>query len=171
MGAAVAFEPNPATFRILEANSRNDSNWVNYNLAVGDVAGTARFNIAGNLGESSSLLAPQVSRICVEKTVEVEVCTLAPYFEKHGVDGSFIKLDVQGFEERVLLGVGEALTHVSGVYLEAVLEPDYQNSCMFDDLHAFVQRKNFALVHTEPGYVDPATGYMREINCMYVNKK
>lgn len=57
-GRIISFEPLRAAFKILEANARQDGNWVAVNKAIGDRSGSAEINVAGN-SWSSSLLAMQ----------------------------------------------------------------------------------------------------------------
>ena len=96
--SCIAFEPQPYVFRILQKNVKDC-----HNIALGDTPGTFkmakifdgdRANYGGN-GILSGNIPVYVP------TLDVEVCTLdSMNLENIG----FIKIDVEGFEEKVLRG-------------------------------------------------------------------
>lgn len=106
----VCFEPQPDVFKCLEKNVS-----CAYNIGLGDVAGTfempkiltgARANYGGmGIGFRSEL-----------GTIKVHVETL----DSFGFDDvGFIKIDVEGFEERVLRGGVETITRCKPImYIE-----------------------------------------------------
>jgi len=93
-----AFEPNEATFQRLTRNiALNGMDCVHaHRLALSDVPGTA--SMRGRNGNSgAAFLEPGDG--------EVEVTTLDEFVAERGIDRlDFMKIDVEGFEERVLRG-------------------------------------------------------------------
>lgn len=95
-----SFEPNPATYALLWFNSRWMSNVLTHALGLGDERGSFDlFEDTENLGGSSmreDLGAAQPAvRIQVERLDDLSVDT---------EDLCFVKIDVEGFEPRVLRG-------------------------------------------------------------------
>jgi len=98
----IAFEPQPYVYKILTHNVKQA-----YNCGLGEVSGTAkmlkifdgdRANYGGNGILDHNILAP---------TIDIEVRTLDSFnFQNVG----FMKIDVEGFEEKVLRGGIETIT-------------------------------------------------------------
>ncbi len=107
-GHVVAFEPDPLNREML---LRNVSELALANVEVRDaaVAGTTgqlRFNSEGSLGAA---LSHVVSRAGLANTIEVTALTLPDACLACGRVPDFIKMDVEGAEEEVLLGAQEWL--------------------------------------------------------------
>jgi FkbM family methyltransferase len=112
LGASVvAIEPNPVCCEVLRKLS-NRGNCVIENCAVGAEKGTASMNICSESGLSTlsaewyqvARLSPVHCNSSWSGTIDVRVTTLDLLAEKYGVP-SFIKIDVEGFEDRVLAGM------------------------------------------------------------------
>jgi FkbM family methyltransferase len=110
----VAIEPNPVCCERLKLIARRSSLIIE-NCAVGDAPGTASMNICSE--STLSTLSNQwyeTARTSAihggqqwQGTIEVRVTTLDSLAEKYGV-ATFIKIDVEGFEDRVLAGMSIA---------------------------------------------------------------
>lgn len=94
----IAFEPEPATFAILEKNVKlNEHLTVEcVNSAVGDTDGLVGFSSSG-AGDGSA-------RIDDGGTQKVEVCTLDSFREKHDSSPDLLVIDVEGFGGKCLGG-------------------------------------------------------------------
>ena len=105
LGVVHAFEPNPDVFSVLARNiKKNDLNVTAHQTALGDAAGTVRFAGDSAYGHVS---ADGVSVAC--DTVDAVVARL----RLDRVD--FIKIDVEGFEWRVLKGAQETISRFKPV--------------------------------------------------------
>ena len=112
-GRVLAFEPAPHILPLLEGNVVGRGNIAIVRTALSDQAGRAKFHVApDNLIGSSSLEAGWLTQ---SNVIEVEAVPLDDYCFKTGVFPTHIKMDVEGGEERVLLGARRLLKERSPV--------------------------------------------------------
>lgn len=114
-----AFEPNPKIFRIL--NRALPTNVTAYNVALSDRAGVADLLVPGSKGRFSNQGA-SLSHEKVQgphKTVQVEAQKL-DHYELHNV--GFIKIDVEGHEQKVLDGARATISRERPVLLIEIEE-------------------------------------------------
>ncbi len=76
----------------------------------------------------------------------------------------FIKIDTQGYEDRVLRGAGTVLQRTKGLQLELSLVPLYEGQRQFDDLLAELQHAGFELWNMTPAFVDPVRGRLLQVD-------
>lgn len=109
-----AFEPNPVMFgrlqKNLSMNSLNSRVEV-HNCALGPEKGSAILEqVPGNLGQAT-MRRPGWSR---SKKIEVDVEPLWAFFDSPGrFDRTIVKIDVEGYEDRVLNGLFDQIPEES----------------------------------------------------------
>lgn len=171
-GQIVSIEPLTAAWEQLASNSATDPHWdVIPRTAVGESEGEATINISGN-SQSSSILgmldqhasaAPESRYIATELTpVRTLDSIAAPYLA--GQPGIFLKIDTQGFEDRVLAGATDVLARCHGVQLELSLTPLYTGQRLYQDLLDELQHSGFRLWDLAPVFSDPVTGRMLQLD-------
>ena len=116
---AVCFEPHPDTFLVLQRNvalNHLQDRVVAVNAAVGKQSGTLRLYQAE--GSSMAAASPQTLTTDGLTEISVSVVSLDEYCEQHNRWAEAIKIDVEGFEEQVLLGAPKTLERAKHVVLE-----------------------------------------------------
>lgn len=176
-GRIISFEPMKSAFDKLESYSRKDPLWEVHNCSLGERDGKATINISEN-SVSSSLLnnlpvltenAPQAKFITTE---EIEIKKLDSVFEGLNLTGKniYLKIDTQGYEDKVLQGAENTLKHITGLQIEMSLIPSYEGSSDFKTLSATLESSGFKLTAIENGFYDKETGYQLEIDGIFFRR-
>jgi hypothetical protein len=92
--------------------------------------------------------------------------TLVPELLRTG-ERAYLKLDVQGFEDRVLAGAGAALGRFEALELELSVMPLYDGQARFVDLLPFLAERGFHPVSMEPILLDDR-GRLMELDGLFV---
>lgn len=154
-GPLITFEPIPELARKLRQAAQSDPNWTNVNAALGEVARRDTFNIMKSSPMSSLLNPSQDSTMHlssfneVSSSIEVEVDTLDDYLAKSphlaGHRNIYLKLDVQGFEKKVLEGAQKSLPRVSAMQAEFSVIPLYQNQPDYKEMQQYIEDCGYLL--------------------------
>jgi FkbM family methyltransferase len=174
-GRVVSFEPGREAFAALRRRASDDDQWSCFQLGLGDRAETGVLRVSSNLSSSSLM---EISPVHVQSAAEaqvvgsenIELTTLDACWEDIVApeDTPFLKLDVQGYELKILRGAGARLNDVSGVEVEVSLVPLYEGQPLFRDVVDYLDARDFALVSVEPGFTDAATGRLLQMDCIFV---
>ena len=173
-GRILSFEPQEVAFRTLQANAEGDGAWGVFHLGLGDVETTMEINVAGNSYSSSFLemlpahlaSAPE-SRYVGRETIQVRTLdALFPSLCRPG-DQVYLKMDTQGFESRVLRGAEGSLDRIAIIQMELSLVPLYEGEMLFHQMCAHMKSKGFHLVAIEPGFCDPASGELLQVDGIF----
>lgn len=153
-GHIVTFEPIPALAAALKRESSGDPSWEILELALGDSPGQASFNVM-NTSPMSSLLQPkadcsspvmQFNR--VSETVQVRVDTLDAVIAGHpwlrGMQDLYLKLDVQGYELKVLEGATRSLPRIAALQAELNVLPLYEGQPSYLEVMQYLDSRGYA---------------------------
>lgn len=178
-GRIVSFEP------VLEAHEElcrvafRDSLWtVAERMAIGDSDGQADIHVANNLASSSLLpmldshlsADPNSGFVATEAVPMVRLDSVADGFLKNG-EPFFIKIDVQGFESKVLDGAPVLLKRATGLQLELSLTPLYEGETLFRPMLDRLRESGFELWSLVPGFVDPRTGRLLQVDGVFFRRR
>jgi FkbM family methyltransferase len=174
-GRIVSFEPlSTAHTRLLQA-SQGDAKWdIAPRAAIGDYEGEIEIHVAGNSVSSSVLAmldshasaAPDSAYMASERVRLSRLDTMArDYLVNNAV--SFLKIDTQGYEDRVLDGAACLLNQVSGLQMELSLVPLYEDQKLFDTLLERLRALEFSIWAIWPGFHDPSSGRMLQVDVVF----
>ncbi|MCX5797830.1 MAG: FkbM family methyltransferase [Elusimicrobia bacterium] len=129
-GCVHAFEPSPFLLPLLRANLKRKPNAQAVDKALSDKTEVTRFFIAPLPFIGTSSLRPDWQRRTTP--TEVETISLDEYCRSRDVSPSFLKIDVEGLEDKVISGGAELLKRSSPrIALEVLFNPIqdvYRNS-------------------------------------------
>jgi FkbM family methyltransferase len=177
-GRIVSFEPSTAAHAELSKRARRDANWiVAPPMALGDHDGTITLNVAGN-SVSSSVLPMLPSHVTAEPKSSyvgsevVNLRTLERVSAEFVGEGEriFLKLDVQGFEYKVLKGAGAFFARLSGIQVELSLVPLYEGEYLFHPMLHDLEARGYEIWHLFPGLVDFAIGRLLQLDAVFFRK-
>jgi FkbM family methyltransferase len=150
-------EPDPDTFRRLEAAVAHLPAVRPFNVALGRATGEAQlFRFASD--ETNSLLqkaagaesyVADAGALREAGSVAVAVTTLDRLCEEQGVARiDLLKLDTQGYELEILHGAQRMLAAgaVGLIYAEVCFVRSYQNQPLFQDVYSFLYERGYRLV-------------------------
>lgn len=171
----ISFEPLSDAHKLLIADSNNDDRWhVAPQMAIGEFNGEITINRAGNSTSSSILnmeaqhidAAPQSRYIGSE---QVPIHKLDTFTHPLLLSNSniFLKIDTQGYEMQVLEGGKNLLNRISGVQIEMSLTPLYQGQKLYLDVIHYLTNLGFELWNVIPGFTDPRTGRMLQMDGVF----
>jgi FkbM family methyltransferase len=169
-----SFEPLSSAYAQLVATAAGDLRWDAVQVALGATEGQAELHVAGN-SYSSSLRdmlplhrehAPESAYVGTEL---VPVRRLDALVAQEGwpTARAALKIDVQGYERQVLEGAGRLLDEIATVQLELSLVPLYQDEPLFAEMLAYMTGKGYALVALEPGFSEPRSGRLLQVDAIF----
>ncbi len=191
------FEADPDLAKEIElkiSNSKKESNFFLYNLALGNQDKSVKFLAVdlekyenkgvGSLFEinfnNREISDPDNNRQNVQKTIDVE---MKRYSSLDLKTPDLIAMDVQGAELEVLKGFEEQLHDVKFIILESSISENYLGGSNFSEIHQYLRNK-FKLIassrHSEKNYKlfwdnfkykwSTNKKYQPDLNLFYINK-
>jgi FkbM family methyltransferase len=174
VAAVYCFEPVKNVYEKLVQRTEKARRIQCFPVALGDNIGRQRMNV-NDFDESSSMLPmeaihvqefPESGRIHEE---EVPVMTLEDAVREYRLASpDFIKIDVQGFEDRVIRGGEEIVKMARYCMLELSLVGLYRGSLLMTDVNALMRDLGFRLVSIL-GKVIGKSGEILQVDGLYQN--
>ena len=145
----VCFEPLEEPFTKLTERFRGQSNFRAVRYALGDKEGQCEIH-HNEYAPSSSLLPmaklhKQSFTFAVkEKTEMIEVRRLSDVVRELNLrDPLLLKLDVQGFEDKVIAGGEDVVARAKIIIIEVSFQPLYEGGPLFDDIYRLLKKHGF----------------------------
>ena len=82
-------------------------------------------------------------------------------------DNIYLKIDTQGFEEKVIRGAESSLAYIDTIQLELSLIPLYKNELIIHEMCSLLKKRGYTLVSVEPGLLDHNTGQLLQIDGIF----
>lgn len=174
-GKIISFEPLSDAHSYLEKISKKDPLWeIAPRLAIGNEEGEISINIAGN-SESSSLLlmldrhrnaAPKSAYVGCETVKITRLDSVCPSYINQDSQ-IFLKIDVQGYEQKVLEGAQGILPQVKGIQLEVSFVPLYEGELLFREMLDYMNHLGYSLTYLNPGLFDCNTPQLLQTDAIF----
>lgn len=176
-GQIVSFEPNMALHDELAKQARVDGKWTVERLGIGDADGELQLNVMKH-SEFSSFLRPSsegeelfregTSIVRTEKVpvrrLDQVLPELVPDFRQRKVH---LKTDTQGFDLRVIRGLGQELSHIRSLQIEAPLVSLYNAEGFVSDTFSVMRDAGFSLTGLFPVSKDRSLRII-ELDCLFI---
>ncbi len=171
-----SFEPLPECYRKLNRRLAGAGAFEAFEVAIGDESSRITF-YRNDFAQSSS---PLVITDAHEKAfpwtrnatpIEVEVRTLDSFLNILTLKKKIlVKIDVQGFEGRVLRGGAQVLKSSDIVFIESSFEPLYEGQESFDTIHAIMVGYGFRFAGIIDQLADPRSGRTLQADLLYLRR-
>jgi len=173
-GEIFSFEPVNSTYKYLEKQTKRSAKWRAYNYGFGDKEESLEMNLSQNTYSSSLLeiMPNHVKSAPESKVVGKEVVmikTIDSVFNNFidEKDKVLLKIDVQGFEKKVLDGAIKSLDKIEGIQIEMSLEVLYQEEVLYIEMINFLKSLGFELHSLENGFFDKKTGKLLQVDGIF----
>jgi FkbM family methyltransferase len=177
-GRIVSFEPLSDAYCTLVTRTNDDPNWSADNIALGDFDGKTEINISQRSASSSILdmlpvhvaMAPGTSYVDKEEIAVRKIDSIIDTHYRPG-DRLLLKIDAQGYEKAVIDGAIASTDRILGVQMELSLVPLYSGETLLTEMLEHMARLGYTLMALEPGFSDPSTGQLVQVDCVFFRKQ
>lgn len=147
-----SFEALPSLLSTLENNTKQIKNIKIFNYALGDIKGDIEFfqndyslaSSALEIHKNQTDLFPQTGGV---KKIKIKSERLDDIINEMILDSPvLLKLDVQGYEKKVLSGAVQSMKKIDYLLFETSFTPMYNAEPLFDEMNTFVKELGFEIV-------------------------
>jgi FkbM family methyltransferase len=169
-----SFEPIPETFAILQKNFENIPQIKPVNLAIGEASGEIIFNKNESTASSSFLeMTGQHTDnfyfAVKTEPINVRVETLVNAMKEVSLElPLLIKIDVQGFEEKVINGGIEIIKMADMVFCEVSFVELYKSQSLFDKTFQTFKEMGFKYMGSIEQLRSPETNHILQADAIFV---
>ena len=170
------FEPIPDCFATLSRRLGKVPQVALYNMALGDTSGPLSMT-RNEFLPSSSVLEMETTHVrefpwtARGSSVVVSVSTLDLALAHVQVpEPVLVKIDVQGAEDRVILGGRATLARAAVVIVEASFEPLYRGQPLFHDIYRLLRAEGFVFQGSLGQLMSPLDGRVLQNDSIFVRR-
>lgn len=157
-GRIVSFEPISSVFKSLQRNAKSSRDWDVLNVGLSDSNGKSTINIANNSAYSSLLERTTL----LDKndfegshyvdSQEIKLKTLdSIFYDFYKKDQKvLVKLDVQGYEKKVLKGAVNSFKDILAIQLELSFASHYKEEPLIMEMIDYLSSQGFTLIYLKP---------------------
>ncbi|HEX4707476.1 MAG TPA: FkbM family methyltransferase [Candidatus Udaeobacter sp.] len=172
----VCFEPLEEPFTKLTERFRGQPNFRAVRYALGDKEGQCEIH-HNEYAPSSSLLPmaklhKQSFTFAVkEKTEMIEVRRLSDVVRELNLrDPLLLKVDVQGFEDKVIAGGEDVVAGAKIIIIEVSFQPLYEGGPLFDDIYRILKERGFTYHGNFDQLLSPKDGRVLQADAIFCRK-
>lgn len=171
------FEPLKDCYETLLSTMSDDKNFKPFNTALGEESGIVEIQ-KSSFHPSSSILTmanlhktlyPKSKDISIEK---IKIERLDKIIENEKLNQELlIKIDVQGFEDKVILGGGNTIKKAAIVIIETSFVTLYENQPLFNDINKLMDNLGFSYYGDLQRHYSKITGKLIYEDSIFINNK
>ncbi|TDB58643.1 FkbM family methyltransferase [Arundinibacter roseus] len=178
-GKIISFEPLSNEFQILNTLTKKHKEWRAINVALGDIDGELEINVSemsvtsSILDVSNNYMNEAYSNAHVIGKEIVKTMTLDTFFNKEQSllnENIFLKLDAQGYEDKIIFGAKKSLANVMGIQIEMSIVELYKGEILFKEMLEKLNNLGFGLIDIKQGFYDPKTLDLYQIDGLFFRK-
>lgn len=169
------FEPVRSNFIELSSNLTLP-NFKLFNLAVGDRQGKLTMHRNKFLPSSSILKCSELHREAFpfsasEEIESVQINSLDKIFESIDLqDEILLKIDVQGYEDKVILGAKNILDRIKVVIIETSFCELYEGQALFTDIYQLLSKQGFIYSGSLEELKSPSDGIPLQQDSLFIKR-
>ncbi|BAY25579.1 hypothetical protein NIES2100_53850 [Calothrix sp. NIES-2100] len=172
-----SFEPLPECFERLQACMSACKHFTGFNVALGDKPGALTFEKNTFTPSSSFLKMTDLHKTVYPHTkntnnIQVKVDTLDNIIDSLEInDNILIKLDVQGYEDRVIRGAENTIKRSQILIIETSFEALYEEQPLFGNLYNELIKYGFIYAGAIEQNSHPKTGKILQSDSIFVRNQ
>ena len=172
----ISFEPLKDEFKELERRMQSVANFKAFNLAVGDQNGRTSIH-RSDYSQSSSLL--RMASLHKEafpesgghKEETIEIARLDSALSDYKLHPEILlKIDVQGYEDRVIAGASDTLSSCKAIIIEVSFRELYEGQALFDQIYETLKSKGFSYRGNLYQLLNPLDGSPLQADALFVRQ-
>lgn len=172
-----SFEPLPRCYEALVKTMEGDAHFHPYNVALGEEAGTILMDESSFHPSSSLLPMTALHKRLYPKSAqltkkEVRIERLDNILDRSTITGPmFVKIDVQGFEDRVIRGGKAILAQAHAIQIETSFVTLYEGQPLFDDIYRLLTDLGFSYYGDVGRHYSLETGKLIYEESLFIKKE
>jgi FkbM family methyltransferase len=172
-----AFDPLPENCQKLCKNMGWFNKFYYFQTALGDQKGSLEFWKSDFVASSSALPMGELHKKTFPHTanltpLKVPVARLDDYLPQIILKNpALLKVDVQGYEERVFMGALELLRQVDWIMTEISYKPLYEGQATFDKIYGLLKKQGFEFAGNFETLLSPLDDSILQSDAMFVRIK
>lgn len=169
------FEPLRNNFIELQSNL-NFPNFKLFNLAIGDSPGKLEmyhnnFSPSSSILKCSELHKETFPFSAFEQLEKIEINTLDDILNDIELeDDILLKIDVQGYEDKVIRGAEKILDRVKVVIVETSFRELYEGQVLFTDIYEILSKRGFVYSGSLEELKSPSDGIPLQQDSLFVKR-
>lgn len=153
-----SFEPAEFTYSLLLKNTKNTDNIVAINKGVGESSGKTQIYYDGKASVQSSLIRDSIQKY----SETIELTTIDEFIKENKIDKiDLLKLDVEGYEYKALLGGSESINDINYIQFEFGNKQVLSRNFMIDFITLLDNFKIYRLIQN--GFIEINRNPINEI--------
>jgi FkbM family methyltransferase len=169
-----AFEPIPDCYQKLEAKFADNNRVSTINIGVGAEQGELSLELS-NFSPSSSFLEMDERHLeafpftTLNKKIVLPVDTLDNIFSNLSLEEPILaKIDVQGFEDKVIAGGRETIKKCQLIIIETSFDTLYKGQSLFDDIYNLMLDMGFKYAGSMGQILEPGTQRCLQSDSLFI---